>query len=330
MVRLDSTKILVPNEVINHVNRYDFILKQDANGDGVLISDKLQTTQTGLNGFKSIIIDNRTQTTTVELSAKILGSNYFEGINLNTVSQAVETINKTGIITFDVNRFLDKSQVLRCDVTDNIKPEVTGETFYKTLASLPIAQKYRTDLFNRKNNLGVTWNGQQKTIRDRIIFYDKTLDIIRDKQFKNSPYAHKLYNDFKGVVRVESNHSQFKQLNKIFGTRSLTGILESDVKTNYQIFNRITDKTSDIDLRLFNQFEGMKFGAIRNRLGDEGIIKLCNFDWQKIELFIKVYNTNNYRHYKKTIRAVYNDLNQQVNKTNLNLINHVKTLLYAA
>lgn len=329
MVRLDSIKILVPNEVINSYGS-SFINSQSVNGDGLILTDKTSLSNTGLLGFKSVITDNKNHSTTFEISAKILGVDYIEGINQNTIQKAIETINKTNHVNVNVNRFLDTAEVLRCDVTDNIRPDITNEVFYKTLAALPIAKKYHTDLFNTKRNLGVVYKGSQKTVRDRMIFYDKTLDIVRDKEFRNSPYANKLFNDFKGVVRVESNHSQFKALNKNFGNRNLLTVLKSPVKLNYNVFSRITDKTTDVNLALFNQFEGMKFSAIRNYLGDKGIIELCNNDWQQIELFIKVYNTNNYRHFKKHIRAVYNTITAQESKTDLNIINHIKQLLNEA
>jgi len=329
MVRLDSIKILVPNEVINSYGS-SFIRTPSIDSNGLILTDKMSLNNTGVLGFKSVITDHKNHSSTFELSAKILGSDYIDGINQNTIQKAIETINKTNHVNINVNRFLDKAEVLRCDVTDNIRPDISNETFYKTLASLPIAKKYHTDLYNTKRNLGVVYKGSQKTVRDRIIFYDKTLDIVRDKEFRNSPHAHKLYNDFKGVVRVESNHSQFKALNKHFGNRNLLTVLKSPIKLNYNVFSRITDKTTDVNLALFNQFEGMKFSSIRNYLGDKGIIELCNHDWQQIELFIKVYNTNNYRHYKKTIRNVYNTIMTQQNKVDLNIIDHIKQLLYAA
>lgn len=328
MVRLDSTKLMVNTDVINGISDA-FLTSRINNTEGQLLTDKQQLTKIDLLGLKSVIIDNLSNKATIELSAKILGSDYFEGINNNTIQKAIETINSTGLIDLNVNKFIDTAEVLRTDVTDNIKPDRYGETFFETLASLPIAKKYHKDSYNTKYNLGVVYNGQQKTVRDRQIFYDKTKDLVRDKQFKNSPHAHKLFNQFKNVVRVESNHSQFKALNKHFGSRNLLKILNSPVKLNYNVFSRITDKTTDVNLRLFTQFEGMKFNQIRNFLGDKGIIELCNGDWQSIELFIRNFNKHNYRHYKNQIRTVYNTLNERTGETDVTIINHIKQLLYA-
>ncbi len=329
MVRLDSIKLLVKNDVINSYGN-QFLDTRTNNGDGILLSDKSSLNKTGLNGFKNVIIDKRNDTASFEFSAKILGSDYFEGINQNTIHKAIETINKTNLIDLNVNKFLDTAEILRADITDNIKPEINGEIFYKTLASLPIARKYHTNLYNTKSNLGVEYKGTQKTVRDRIIFYDKTMDLIKDKSLRQSPYANQLFKQFQNVVRVESNHSEFEVLRKHLGSRNLLEALKTDIKPNYNVFSRITDKTNDIDLRLFSQFEGMKFNAIRGYLGDKGIIELCNNDWQQIELFIRVHNKNNYRHYKKTIKSVYNTLNQETKTIDLNIINHIKQLLNVA
>jgi hypothetical protein len=327
MANLDSTKLLVKTDLISSVS--DSFLNKYVAQKGVVYSDTLQLTRSNVLGLKSVIIDNIKKDITIEMSAKILGPDYSKGININTIDQAIEAINKSGLIKLNTNKLIDTAEVLRCDVTDNIQPDMIGEIFYKTLASLPIASKYQTTLFNTKNNLGVTWNGQQKTVRDRQIFYDKNKQMFTDKVLMSKPYAQKVYNDFKNIVRVESNHSQFKDLRKLFGDRNLLTILKSPTKVNYEVFSRITNKATDIDLRLFNHFEGMKFNAIRNRLGDEGIIKMCDYNWQKIELFIKAYNPHNYRAYKPSIRKVYNELNSLAGKSDLKIINHIKQLLAA-
>lgn len=330
MVNLDSTKILVSSDVVNNFNHNLFIREPKISGEGVIITDKLNLHKdTPIHGLKSIVIDKLNNNLQIELSAKILGNDYPKGININTIDKAVNTINKTGIINFNVSKFIEAAEVLRCDVTDNIKPEISSEILFNTLAVLPIAKKYHVDLYKSKINLGVVWKGNQKTIRDRQIFYDKIKDIQRDKFFKGNPTILKA---FKGIVRCESNHAQFRQLNKLFGTRNLLGMLTSEAKINHDIFERITNRTTDIDMRLFSQFEGMKFSAIRNYLGDKGIIDLCNNNWEQISLFVRVHNPNNYKGskgYLNTIKKVYNQLNTETKQVDLQLINHIKQLLAA-
>lgn len=324
MLRLDTVKLKAPISTVKGFSDR-FIDTQISDGSGLILSQKKALTRTNLSGFKSAISDG--SDIILELSAKVLKSGYIEGLNKNTIQQAIESVNRTNLINLEVNQFIDSAEVLRCDVTNNIKPDVLNEVFYKTLAALPIAKKYHVDLYNTIRNQGVVWKGNQKTVRDRIIFYDKQKDILRDKELRTSPYANKIYNDFKGVVRVESNHSQFKALNKLFGNRAITEVLNSSTKVNYNVFNRITEKTNDIDLKLFGEFEGMKFNEIRKYLGDRGIIQMCNYDWQSIELFIKAFNQNNYRAYKKELKPIYNSMVSKQNNLDLNIIQHVKDLL---
>lgn len=329
MVNLDSTKLIVGGEVINNFNKDLFRFSSDKNSNNEKLTDKAILSNTPIHGLKSIVIDNFNNKLQLELSAKILGNNYPKGLNINTITQAVDTINKSGIVSIDKYKFFDAAEILRCDVTDNVKPEVSGEIIYKTLAALPIAKKYHVDYFNTKSNQGVVWKGNQKTVRDRQIFYNKMLEVQRDKLLKGNT---SILKDFEGVVRVESNHSQLKQLNKFFGSRKLIEVLNSDVKLNHDIFSRITTKSNDVDLRLFSQFEGMKFGEIRNYIGDKGIIDMCNNDWEKIQLFVRVYNPNNYkgRHgYMNKIKALCNQLNTETKRVDLTLITHIKELLAA-
>jgi hypothetical protein len=76
----------------------------------------------------------------------------------------------------------------------------------------------------------------------------------------------------------------------------------------------------------------MKFNEIRNYIGDKGIIDMCNNDWEKIQLFVRVYNPNNYKGrngYMNKIKGIYNQLNTQTKQVDLNLIEHIKQLLAA-
>lgn len=323
MANLDSVKILFPNECINSFSP-EFIHKPEYSNK-VLIKDVSQCKNKSILGLNQITIDNIHETTTLEFSAKILKSNYIKGLNINTIDEAINNINNTGIIDLNKNKIIDFAEVLRCDVTDNIKPESNSQLFYKTLSSLPIPRKYETSLFNTKNNLGVVWKGNQKSFKERQIFYDKCKQLATDKLIK--PFSNKVYNDFKNVVRVETNLASYKTINQYLGSRQLNEVLSSNEKVNYRIFSKITKSITECDLKLFTEFEGMKFGAIRKRLGDEGIIKLNNYDWNKIEHFIRTFNPNNYRHYKNEIKHVYNDLKAKRGDYNVNIIEHVKELL---
>ena len=176
MVRLDSVKILLPNECLNYVSDRG-IQTQDKRGNDI-VKDKVSFTNTGIRGLKNIHIDHLRHTTTIELSSKILEGNYIESINKNTITEAIQKINNTNLVRLDLNKVLDNGSFLKIDITDNIKldNQKQGEMLYRTLANIPLAQKYHTDFWNHNSNLGVVWQGNQKTKKDRIIFYDKSIE----------------------------------------------------------------------------------------------------------------------------------------------------------
>ena len=260
MVRLDSVKILLPNEVINTLSDYGQINKgmfnDKINKDNVVFS-KIQ-----FRGLNKIVVDYVSNETTLEVSAKILKQNYIEGINKNTIVEVIENINETNLINFDTNKFIDSATFLRLDVTDNVKIPGDNTQLYKTLANIPLAQKYHTSFYKRKNNLGVVWKGEQTSKKDRFICYDKTKELYRDKSLYSTDYRNKIMNDFVDVNRFEQNLVSFKAIREYYKTNNLKDVLVSDTKANYLKFCKMTNKNNVIDLKLFQHFEGMLFKEI--------------------------------------------------------------------
>ena len=111
MVRLDSVKILLPNECLNYVSDRG-IQTQDKRGNDI-VKDKVSFTNTGIRGLKNIHIDRMRHTTTIEMSSKILEGNYIEGINKNTITEAIEKINCTNLVSLNLNKVLDSGSFLK-------------------------------------------------------------------------------------------------------------------------------------------------------------------------------------------------------------------------
>ena len=327
MVRLDSVKILLPNEVINTLSDYGQINKgmfnDKINKDNVVFS-KIQ-----FRGLNKIVVDYVSNETTLEVSAKILKQNYIEGINKNTIVEVIENINETNLINFDTNKFIDSATFLRLDVTDNVKIPGDNTQLYKTLANIPLAQKYHTTFYKRKNNLGVVWKGEQTSKKDRFICYDKTKELMRELSLNTTDYKNKVINDFKDVNRFEQNLVSFKAIREYYKTNNLKDVLVSDTKANYLKFCKMTNKNNVIDLKLFQHFEGMLFKEIRNFLGDKGIIELCHYDWHRIETFVRTHNNDNYRRFIPKLKETYNILNTETNNFHSELITEIKQQLYA-
>jgi len=327
MANLDSIKILAPISSVENYNKLLYTDKLESDIDNVT-SQKSVLRYSNTVGLKSVVIDRIKDNVCIEMSAKVLLNDYIRGLNINTISDAINNINKGNEIRFN-STFLDSAEILRADVTDNIKPLQYSEQFYSSLSTIPIAKKYHIDLYNRKNNLGIVFKGNQKTVRDRMIIYDKCTDIANDRKFGKYVNTHKILNDFKGIARVESNHSQFKQIKKFYDSRNLIDILSSDVKLNYDIFSRITARADSIELSLFNEFEGMKWNKIKEYLGYKGIIEMFDYDIQSIELFVAKFNPYNYRRERKKLYDIYLGL-QSKNGNDYSIIEDIKNQLKIA
>ena len=330
MANLDSIKILAPLSSIDNYNKQIYIDKLESDSDSVATSQKTVLRYSNTVGLKSISIDRIKESVVVEMSAKVLLNDYSRGLNIDTIETAISNINNGNEIMFN-STFLDSAELLRLDVTDNIKPIGYTDKFYSSLSTIPIAKKYHVDLYNRKNNLGIVFKGNQKTIRDRMIIYDKCTEIANDKTFGKFVNTHKILNDFKGVARIESNHSQFKQLNKFFGSRNLIDVLSSELKLNHDIFSRITARAESIELSLFNEFEGMEWNKILKHLGYKGIFEMFDYNYQIIQLFITRYNPNNYRrkHNRDEFHKYYMEL-QSKKGNDYSIIEDIKNQLKIA
>ena len=329
MVRLDSVKILLPNECLNYVSDRGIQTQDKRRND--IVKDKVSFTNTGIRGLKNIHIDRMRHTTTIELSSKILEGNYIEGINKNTITQALEKINYTNLVSLNLNKVLDNGSFLKIDITDNIKldNQKQGEMLYRTLANIPLAQKYHTSFWKTNSNLGVVWQGDQKTKKDRIIFYDKSIELRKDKSLKNSGYQNKVLRDFFGVNRFEQNITSLKDIRHYYQNTGITEVLNSTTKANYLKFTKMVNRNTDIDLRLFGYFEGMKFFEIRSFMGDKGICEMFEFDWHRIERFVRTHNESNYRRFLPSLKKVYNMLNVENKASDFDLIEEIKQKLYA-
>jgi hypothetical protein len=297
---------------------------------GIINKDKVNFDKIGIRGLNRISIDKLSNTTTIEVSAKILKQNYIEGINKNTLNEVIDNINSHNIVKFNSNNLIDKATILRMDVTDNVKIKLLDRSvLYKTLSTIPLPKIIQTTLNNTKQNLGVTWKGTQTSLKDRMIAYDKAIQLkFKDKSLHKTDYCNKVMNDFKDVVRFEQNIVTLEAIRGYYKTNNLKDVLISDVKANYLKFDKMTRNNKELVL-FDDEFYGMNFKQIRNRLGDERIIDMHNFDWNRILNFIKIHNKNNWHRYQKELKDVFKIL-QQKKGNEQSLINTIKKeLLYA-
>lgn len=316
MVKLDSIKIKAPIHVLNGFNS-DLLERDTKIRTGVLIKDISQIKDVDF-GFNNFSVNNLTNDFTIELSAKILKSDYAEGINLNNFDRIVNTINKNKFLNINLNDFYNSAELLRADVTDNIKIDYKGN-FYSDISAIPLPNKYEITPYDRATNKGVVFKGKQTSLKERQIIYNKLIElnsVKSGKRFMDSVNKNKIYNDFKDTIRVEGNFTSFETMRKYIGSNKLSDVLQSNEKVNYKLWQKITKHIDAEVLYLFDAYEGMSLREVIRRRGLEGIITDAKFNWQYIELWLKNKTPKTYRIHRKEFRKIYLELQLKQNRAN--------------
>lgn len=311
MLKIDTIKLKAPIDTLTDFSYQNMTLKSDLQGDRVL-SKRYQKTNIGV-GFKTATIDELNKSVLIEMSAKILGSNYYNLINKNTIEQAIDTINHSGIIGIDKNLFLDTSEIMRCDITQNLHPKNEVDNYFTPLSMIPITDKYSVTTY-KNNNVnranGIVISGKQKTFKERQIFYNKLTDVWRDKELLKAVDKNTLYNQFKGVLRVETNFTQHRKIREYCGgDNKLKSVLYSDTNPNYMIFKKIIKSVPNTTLSLFDKYEGMKLYEVEKLEGRKQIIKTLNNDIGLIKEFLGRFSKGNL---SKTISEYRQLINESI------------------
>jgi hypothetical protein len=305
MIRLDSTKIKLPFEVIHEISKSSFIDKKTTK-EGVVISDKA-VLNNPIMGVKQIEIDNQRKEAVFEFSAKVLKEQYYDLLNIHTIERCFDTINSIGAVRLNVNDAIGKAEVLRCDVTKNLVMHGDVKEYIDTLNHLRVNNRYTVDQYKQKTNNGIVFNGKQTSFKERMIFYDKTLDLLKDKKMQQAVPMNKLLSQFKNVLRCEANIVQLRKIRELCGgSTNLLKLLNSNTNPNLFLFDKI--KSKSINLELFSKYEGMKFSQLEKLIGQKEIIKQLHYDMNLINQFIDSRVGGNTSRYKKHYRSICTEM----------------------
>ena len=303
MIRLDSCKLYFDESVINNYDKNYFICDYRADN---LENKLLKTTNTLKKeylpfGVKNIIFEEvgNNKKINIELSGKAMKQEYFELINKNNVELLVDNLNDNKGITFDKNKFIDNCNVYRIDNTYNLRVEKDISEYISALFQYKTSLKY--DL-KKYDNGGLTIIKDVRTAayKERMIFYNKFDEIIKDKQL----HKYINVNQFNHILRCEVNLRSLEQIRKHLGIEKnekvknkiqdikLITCLESLKNPNYEILNNFT---SDINNELFKEYLGknITIREIINDYGMKNIIKMLNFDIKLIREFIRKHSDKN-------------------------------------
>ena len=114
MIRFDKLKIVTD---INHISNIDEKAFTAQSIGGLLLYHKYSIDKP----YQLCIIANYQHSElSIEFTGKILRDEYINLINQTNIKKCFEEINRLGICTLAINDIIQKSEVVKCDVTKDV------------------------------------------------------------------------------------------------------------------------------------------------------------------------------------------------------------------
>jgi len=205
---IDTLKFSLPNEVARPIH--------SAFGTQVL------NTKTGVitygdkpGAFGISHLKSNGDKTTFEISAKVLGEQYPQGINPNTFDRVVDGLNATGLVAIDGANILEHSQVHIVHPSKTVELSHTPKEAIKAIGILNTQKGYR---FNSYPNGGVDISRKAKTRNDRFIAYGKLKEISNANNYSFVAQYPELIHAFNpNHLRFEGHLRKAKDIRKHYG-----------------------------------------------------------------------------------------------------------------
>lgn len=252
------------------------------------------------------------------LSAKVLLDDYAQGIHINNIDQALNNYNKFSPVQLDVNRVIDDSLLLSLDSTQMIYPDYKSDVCADSLMSLRTNRKCKITNYKGNKNCGVEINSSVKSVRRRLIMYDKHLSLMFGVKsvrafLENCKHPDKVLNDCIGAFRVEQSHTSFKTIKNRFKVlkNGLLQVLHSSENVNYNFLEKVQKEAQQMDI-FFDAYSDYRLMDVEKMEGRKGICNHFNCDMDMIIAFIrtKVNRTSAYKYietYREVVRLIKQD-----------------------
>lgn len=331
MLRFDSLKLQFSKELVSFdPANYNKTTKEIE--DCEQISYNLKYKNKLIIGLKNITItDNYCN---IEISSKLIPNIYYDMINVATIDKYLNEINKPNLIRFDLDSLIRNSNVLTCDVTNNLKVTGKPEHYIYSLVPFKMNDKYEYKLYPNKSII-FKRNVKTSSLKESITIYIKYTELLekRNNEFRNKINIE----DFKNVVRFESRFENFELMRNSFKTKdnSLYEIINSKENPNLKIFERITDIEST-QVETFNNYKTLlqmktkyKHSKLRNIQGNLAILNSCNNDIDLVKLYFKTNSNANNSRYIREMKSLIKFKSEIENKSLEDKISEMKKLLAA-
>ena len=220
----------------------------------------------------SIDLDYAKYEAIIEFTGKALRHEYPRLISLDTIRKCFDNINALRIIMIDVDAVMEDAEVVKCDVTKDIRIGDVPKLTAHIRSHLKNYQRYLCRVM-ANGNLIVEKNVVSNTAKKRLTLYDKGKEMQRAENIRFSE-AHGLTHEFEGCCRCEMNLNSMVQIRKTLhiDTNNLMAVLSSEV-------NPIRDMLMEV----MAANDGKIDYSDRKTYFCSLVLKDCNYDLEKVE-----------------------------------------------
>lgn len=307
MVTIDSLKIVLPSDVcrpsISKLSKHQVT-------ESNVQTDCYFDVKNAIEGLKYIRYRPATNDVLIEISAKILQSDYKRLISLDTIEQVSDRLTDTGIVNIHVADLIECGNVLKIDYCNNLQVGNVDE-FLAAICSISSPMYVKRPYIGKGKLQSVVFTGTLKTVKERLTCYNKLAES-KDAIFE-------------GVLRIERNITDLKGIRKVTGyTNNLTDCLIVKDSPTLQLFKKILS-----DNKLSSAFMTKVLNKdidLLKQLQFDTLLKECGNDMQTAATVLKTHYSKStaYRYIKQLEQ--YNRL-QLTNNEYLKYITTIETLL---
>lgn len=299
MIKFDKIKIVTSTDYIININTERFITVTKY--DEVLYYKYHQETPISL----LIIVDFEHNELVIEFTGKILFENYPNLICSETIVQCLQNINRLGICKLEVDAILQDAEVVKCDVTKDIKCD------FKSLISTirqNITNYSKWNVKSYGNGIVVENVVATPRYKKRLAIYDKGNEL---RKATNINFINSLKNScevigyYKNKIRFELNINTKQQIRQFLNI------------PNNQLINVLSSKANPI-LTVIDEaikYESPLIKTLTVRDYERGLLlKDCDFDLVRVEAKLRSLSSKNTS--IKRLMQPYKDLYKRINSIN--------------
>lgn len=299
MIKFDKIKLTTSIDYIININTERFITVTKY--DEVLYYKYHQETPISL----LIIVDFEHNELVIEFTGKILFENYPNLICSETIVQCLQNINRLGICKLEVDAILQDAEVVKCDVTKDIKCD------FKSLISTirqNITNYSKWNVKSYGNGIVVENVVATPRYKKRLAIYDKGNELRKatNINFINSlKNSCKVIDYYKNKIRFELNINTKQQIRQFLNI------------PNNRLINVLSSKANPIltviDEAIKYESPLIKTLTIRD-YERELLLKDCDFDLVRVEAKLRSLSSKNTS--IKRLMQPYKDLYKRINSIN--------------